>query len=353
MKETMKGLVYHGNKTISLDDLPMPKIEKPDDVIGRVTASAICTSDIHIVQGHAPAKAPLVLGHEFCIEVVEAGEAVKEQYKVGEHYVVAPLSFCGQCDMCKLGRVGRCENGGGFGIFQSGAQAEYIRVSNSRTCMYKVPDGVKDEEVLLVPDMLATGLFGIKQAGVQKGDTVAVIGLGPVGFCTCELLKKIYECNVIAITRQQESLEKAKRLGIADEIVNATDSEMVGKVLQITGKGAPIVIETTGNQTTMETAFNIVAYGGMISTVAVFGGPISVPFHTLVYKNARIAMGIQRAEGIADMIQYVKDGVIDTTFALTHKVPLNDIIKGYELFGLNGKRTPGCIKVVVTPWEDR
>ncbi len=352
MKETMKGLVYHGNKTISLDDLPMPKIEKPDDVIGKVTVSAICTSDLHIVQGHAPAKAPLVLGHEFCVEVVEAGEAVKDQYKQGEHYVVAPLSYCGQCDMCKVGRVGRCENGGGFGIFQNGAQAEYIRVSNSRTCMYKIPEGVKDEDVLLVPDMLATGLFGIKQAGVQKGDTVAVIGLGPVGFCTCELLKKLYNCRVVAITRQQASLEKAKALGIADEIVNATDPEMVNKVLQLTGKGVPIVIETAGNQATMDAAFNIVAYGGMVSTVSVFGGPISVPFHTLIYKNVRIAMGIQRAEGIAEMIANVKEGELDTSFALTHKVPLNKIVEGYETFGLSGTRTPGCIKVVVTPWED-
>lgn len=353
MQETMRGFVYHGDKNISLDVIPTPKIQKPDDVIGKVTASAICTSDIHIVQGHAPAKAPLVLGHEFCIEVVEAGEAVKNQFKVGEHYVVAPLSFCGTCDMCKLGRIGRCENGGGFGIFQDGAQAEYVRVSNSRTCMYKVPDGVKDEEVLLVPDMLATGLFGIKQADVQKGSTVAVIGLGPVGFCTCELLKKVYECKVIAITRQQSSLDKAKELGIADEIINATDPEMVNKVLQITGKGAPVVIETAGTQATMEAAFNIVAYSGVISTVAVFGGPISVPFHTLIYKNPKIVMGIQRAEGIQEMIQYVKDGILDTTFALSHKMPLNDIMKGYELFGLNGKRTPGCIKVVITPWEDR
>lgn len=351
MSDTMKALVYHGKENIALEEVPKPQLMKPNDIIGKVTGCAICTSDIHIYEGYFPMlRDGLILGHEFCIEVSEVGEAVKDKYKVGEHYVVIPMSYCDECMMCKRGARVYCENGGGFGLKQNGATAEYVRIPDPDSCMYKVPDGLTDDDVLLVPDMFATARFGIENAHVKAGQTVAVVGLGPVGFCACALLKNVYKCNVIAITGRDSSLELTKEKGISDYTFNSHDPELVQKVMAVTGRaGVPVVIETAGNQASMNEACAIVGKGGIVSTVATFNGPLSIPFHVIAMKDVTITTGVQRAEGIPEMLKCVEDGTLDAKFLITHKVSLDDVMEGYKLFGLNGKRADDCIKVVVVP----
>lgn len=353
MSETMKALVYHGKENIALEVVPKPQIMKPNDVIGKVTGCAICTSDLHIYEGYFPMlRDGLILGHEFCVEVSEVGEAVKDKYKVGDHYVVIPMSYCDECMMCKMGARVYCQNGGGFGLKQNGATAEYIRIPDPDSCMYKVPDGLTDDDVLLVPDMFATARFGIENAHVKAGQTIAVVGLGPVGFCACSLLKNVYKCNVIAITGRDSSLELAKEHNIADYTFNSHDPELVQKVMAVTGRrGVPAVIETAGNQNSLDEAFAIVGKGGIVSTIATFNGSLSVPFNVIAMKDVSIVTGVQRAEGVAEMLEYVKQGVLDTKFMITHKVSLDDVMEGYKIFGLNGKREDGCIKVVVVPGQ--
>lgn len=350
LKKTMKALVYEGPNQINLKDVPTPKLEKPTDAIAKVTLSTICTSDIHIAKGHIPfVKPPIILGHEFCAELIEVGSGVKN-FKPGDRVHVAPLTYCGECPTCKSGRITVCDNGGGFGIKVQGCQAEYIRIPNADRCMIPIPDNLKYEDVLLLGDMLATAYFGINNADVKEGDTVAVIGLGPVGFCTCILLKKMFKTKVIAITRKEESLQKALKEGVADYTINESDPELMNKLMKYTGgKGAGKVIETAGVQATMDVALNIVSYRGTVSTVAVFSGPIQLPMQSLIYKNVKIHMGIQRTEGLPEMMKLIENGTIDTNFVLTHKAPLNDILKGYEVFG---KKQDGCIKWAVTPYEE-
>ncbi len=356
MKDTMKALVWHDINKISLDDVAVPRIQQPHDVIGKVTMSTICTSDVHIVEGYFPTcHTPLILGHEFCIEVVETGEAVKDKFPVGKHYTSTPLSFCGKCEACAVGRKGGCKNGGGFGIYQDGCQAEYIRIPDAESCLIEIPDGLTERDVLLAGDMLATAYFGIKNANVKEGQTVAVVGLGPVGFSACVLLKKVYHCKVIAITGMESSLKLARDNGEADVTISRYDPDLVQKVMENSNHGADAVIETAGTQESMNEAFGIVKYEGCVSTVAAFGTPISVPFNLLQYKNIKIAMGLKKGEGLDELIGWIKNGTIDTKFILTHSAPLNDIVKGYEVFGglnVGGKRADGCIKWVVTPYEE-
>ncbi len=346
----MKALVYEGPKQIKLKDVPVPRLEKSTDVIAKVTLSTICTSDIHITQhDYSYIKAPLVLGHEFCAELVEVGSDVKG-FKPGDRVHVAPLSYCGECPMCKAGKIAYCSNGGGFGINTAGCQAEYIRIPNAKSCLMPIPDSLKDEDILLLGDMLATAYFGIKNAEVKEGETVAVMGLGPVGFSICLLLKKMFKANVIAITLEDENLKKALDEGVADFTVNARDEELIKKVMEYTkGRGAKKVLDTAGVQATIDVASKIVGYEGIISTVAVFNGPIQLPMHKLIYKNAQLRMGIQKAEGLEEIAKLIQDGTIDTSFILTHKAPLNDIEKGYEVFG---NKQDGCIKWVITPYEE-
>lgn len=351
MSETMKALVYHGKGNIALEKVPKPHIEKPNDVIGKVTGCAICTSDLHIYEGYFPMLHDgLILGHEFCVEVAEAGEAVKDKYPVGKHYVVIPMSFCGHCTMCRMGAQVYCENGGGFGLKQDGAYAEYIRIPDPESCMYEVPEGKTDDDVLLVPDMLATARFGIENAKVKEGQTIAVIGLGPVGFSACELLKKVYKCTVIAVTGRDSSLDIVKTQGLADYTFNSNDPEVVQKVLAVTGRRGPTsVVDTAGTQASLNEAFAMVGKEGTVSTIATFNGSLSVPFNVIAMKNITITTGVQKAEGIPEMMQYVKDGTLDTKFMLTHKVSLDNIMDGFKTFGLGGRRADGCIKVVVVP----
>jgi alcohol dehydrogenase len=345
MKETMKALVYHGPGEISLDEVAVPQIEKPTDVIGKVTISAICTSDIHILRGHAPmVKPPMTLGHEFVVEVIEVGEAV-EDIEVGRHYAVLPLSHCGECANCKTGRIGACLNGGGFGVWQNGCQAEYVRIPDPKSCMVPVPDGITDEQVILLGDMLATAWFGITQADITEGQTIAVVGLGPVGMCACELLTKHFGCKVVGLTRSTEKIDMAREHGVIIAGISPTHDDVAARVAELTdGKGFPVVIETPGNQASFDLACSLVGYAGTISTIAVFEGPVSVPLHQLIYRNVTIKMGIQRVDGIDEMLEDIVSGKIDPTWMLTHRGPLSDILKAYEVFG---GHTETCIKWVV------
>jgi alcohol dehydrogenase len=349
-QKTMKALVYHGPNDISLSEVAVPEIKKPTDVIAKVTISAICTSDVHISHGHLPMVKPeTTIGHEFVVEAIEAGPEAKDTngdgIVAGRHYCVLPASVCGECAMCKMGRIAACENGGSFGVRQNGCQAEYIRIPDAFSCMLPVPDGITDEQIILLGDMLATAWFGIVQADVKEGQTVAVVGLGPVGMCACELLTKHFGCKVVGFTRSQEKLDMALEHGVIIAGVSPATDDVAERTAELTnGRGFPAVIETPGNQASMDLACSLLGFKGVLSTIAIFGGPIVIPMQQIVYKNASIKMGVQALEGIDEMLDDIVTGKIDTTWMLTHRGPLSDILTGYEVFG---GHTETCIKWIV------
>ncbi|NLO20811.1 MAG: alcohol dehydrogenase catalytic domain-containing protein [Syntrophomonadaceae bacterium] len=350
-QKTMKALVYHGPHNISLDDVAVPQLQKDTDVIARVTISTICTSDVHVFEGLSQiVKPPRILGHEFCAEIVEVGSAV-QGFKIGDRVHCPPLSFCGECAMCKLGRVGACQNAGGFGLFTDGCQAEYVRIPYANNCLIPIPDDMTDKDVLLLGDMLATALFGVNNAEVKVGQTVAVIGSGPVGLCSCLLAKKVRGAKVIVLDKIQERIDLALKAGVADIGINVQTQDAAQLILEATGgKGVDSAIETAGNSQSFGMALQITAAAGIVSSVALYSTSFELPLPTLVFKNLTIRMGIQRIQGIPELLGYIKDGTINTDFLLTHQAPLNDIIKGYEVFGA---QKDGCVKWVVTPYENK
>ena len=352
MNETMKALVYQAPGIYELTDVPVPEIKKPTDVIAKVTLAAICTSDIHQVRGEIPAVPyPRTQGHEFCAEVVETGFVVKK-LKVGDRCMVLPGTFCGQCVMCQSGRFSFCQDGGIFGSIGSneGCHAEYIRIPQADYTMFPIPPGLTEEDVILLPDMLATAWFGITNANLQEGQSIAVIGVGPVGQCTCLLAKKAFGAKqVIAIDTLQYRLDLAQKEGNADIIINPAQDNVKQKLLEATGGlGVDAVVETAGFKATFDLAVKAVKNNGIISTVAVVAAPFEMNMPEIVFKNLTIKAGIQKCEGLKEMMMMIISGKINTRFLLTHRAPLNDIEKGYDIFG---NQKDNCMKWLITPYE--
>jgi len=354
-QKTMKAMVYHGPGKYSLDDVPVPQILEPTDVIGRVTLAAICTSDIHGVRGEMPGVPyPKTMGHEFCIEIVEVGSAIKN-WKVGDRCASRAASSCGECPMCKAGVRGLCPQGGIYGSVGplQGCHAEYIRIPFADTpeFLYKIPAGLSEEDVILTPDMLATAYYGLEKAEIKAGQTVAVIGVGPVGLSACMLAKKLYGASqVIAVDILQYRVDLALKEGVADVGVNSAAEDAVARIMEATGGvGVDVTIETPGLEETMAMAVAVTRHSGIVSTIAVFAEPlVKMPMLQMIFKNQQLKMGIQKSEGVPEMMEMIKEGKLDARFILTHRAPLNDIEKGYEIFS---KQQDGCVKWLITPYE--
>lgn len=351
-EKTMKALVYHAPHQFGLEDVSVPQIMAPDDAIIRVTLATPCTSDIHILEGHMPfVKGPITLGHEFCGEIVELGAAI-QGYEVGQKVHCLPGAFCNQCDMCKSGYSSFCETGGCYGTVKglNGALAEYIRIPHADQSMIIIPDGLLEEDVLLLGDMLGTGYFGVTNGEVKKGDAVAVFGVGPVGMCACILAKKVFEADpVIAVDLAQYRLDAVLKAGVADYVINPNEEDAVKKIREITGRrGVNAAIETAGVQSTMTAAAKSLAIGGILSTIAIFAKPVELPLHIMPNRNNQLRTGIQQCAGMDVMLEEIKAGRINTRFMQTHRSPLNDIIHALDIFGGN---KDGCIKYLITPFE--
>ena len=237
---TMKALVYHGPEKISLDDVPVPKIIEPDDAIVKVTTSTICGTDIHIWHGGMPeVEAPRILGHEFCGEIVEVGPAVRN-VKVGDQCAISCVTQCGECFYCVRGMYSHCTTGSWiFGYMIDGCQAEYVRVPHANLGCHIIPDGLTDDDVLLVGDILSTGYLGAENARIEPGDTVAVMGSGPVGMCAMITARLWGPARIIAVDMNQARLDFAVEKGLADMGINSGEVDAVEKIREITdGRGA-------------------------------------------------------------------------------------------------------------------
>jgi len=351
---TMKAVVYHGPNNISLDDVPLPQIIEEDDVIIKVTLSAICTSDVHIAAGHLPNVAPgQTLGHEFCGEIIKIGPAV-QGFKVGDRVMVDAQSHCGKCENCINGLSGRFCLEEGQGIFgvrgPAGCQAEYMRLPHGALYMKRIPEGMNEEDVILVTDMLATAWFGVQKVRVCPGDTVVVIGCGPVGLSTCTVARLCGAATIIAVDVLDYPLEAALKAGVTDYAINSAKENVIERLAEITdGKFANAVIESAGSNDSFNTALDAAGLYGRVCSVSIFAVPIVIPsIHvSVVFKNLELHLGIQECEGEDVLIEAIQKGEINPRFMLTHKAPLNDILKGYDVFS---KKQDGCIKWLVTPY---
>ncbi len=338
----MKALICKNGK-IEIVEKPVPVIEKNTDAIIKVTLSSICTSDLHIIHGFVPlAKNGVVLGHEFAGEVVETGNGVKD-FKKGDRVSVNCETFCGVCDFCKKGFVNNCINGGWeLGCKIDGCQAEYVRVPYADNGLTKLPDNVSYENALFVGDILSSGYWGAELCEITNGDTVAVIGAGPVGLCAMQCAKILGAGKVIAVDIDKNRLELAQKLGFADFISEPENCEE--SIKEITKYGADAVIEAAGGKNTFELAYKIARPNAVVALVAMYEKNQILPLPEMYGKNLIFKTGGVDAVHCKELVKLIAEGKITTDFLITHRSSFDNIKDAYKLFE---EKSENCLKVAV------
>jgi threonine dehydrogenase-like Zn-dependent dehydrogenase len=389
----MRALTWHGNGDVRVDTVPDPQIINPRDAVLRVTSTAICGSDLHLYDGVIPGmKQGDILGHEFMGVVEEVGP--KSTLKVGQRVVVPFTISCGHCFFCEQGQFSACDNsnpvenqdaseklyghamGGAFGYSHltggyPGGQAEYVRVPYSDVGPIVIPDGLEDEQVLFLSDILPTGWMAAENAGIKPGDTVAVWGCGPVGLFAVQSATIMGAAQVIAIDHHPHRLELAAKFGA--KTINFDETHVREALMEMTGGiGPDAVIDAVGMEAhgwspdnvidvvkqkvgvgadrghALRQAILAVRKGGRVSVPGVYGGMLDKwPLGAMMEKGLEIRSGQTHVQRYgADLLRRIQEGEIDTTFLISHRLPLEDAPTGYKNFRDNQNE---WTKVVLKP----
>jgi len=331
----MKALVYHGPGLRSWDTVPNPTIQKSTDAIVKIDTATICGTDLHILKGDVPAvKLGTILGHEAVGAVVETGVAVTN-FQIGDRVLISCITSCGSCRYCREARYGQCTGGGGwiFGHLIDGLQAEYARVPFADNSLYKIPSGLTDEQVLFLSDILPTSFeVGVLNGGVKPGDTVAIVGAGPIGLAAVMTAKLYTPGRIIVIDLADARLAKAKEFG-ADVTINNGREDAVKKVMELTGGlGADVAIEAVGVPATFELAAELVRPGGTVANIGVHGEPVTLHLEKLWIKDVTITTGLVDSRTIPQLLSLIQGGRLDPTIMATHRFPIENTMAAYDVF---------------------
>lgn len=392
----MKAVVWQGINRVQVENVPDPEILQPTDAIVRVTATAICGSDLHLVDGYVPSMVHGdILGHEFMGEVVEVGSEVRK-IKVGDRVIVPFPIACGKCWYCQHGLTSLCDNSNpnpklaetlwgyaGSGIYgyshitggYAGGQAQFARTVYADQNLYKVPEGLTDEQVLFLTDILPTGYMGAENCNIHPGDVVAVLGCGPVGQFCIRSAFLLGAGRVIAIDRFPERLDMARLAGA--ETLNYEEDPVFERLKEMTaGRGPDSVMDAVGleshaggpggvadavKQTTrvletdrphaLRAAIMACRKGGTVSVPGVYGGLADkIPVGAFMNKGLTMRTGQTHVHRYLDRLTgHIERGEIDPTVIITHRLSIDEAPHAYEIFK---HKHEGCIKCVLDPWAD-
>ncbi|MEL1244609.1 zinc-dependent alcohol dehydrogenase [Flavobacterium sp. DGU11] len=384
----MKAVVFHKPKDMRVETVEDPRIEEARDVVLKVTSTAICGSDLHIYNGFIPQAKSMVMGHEFMGIVEEIGSGVRN-LKVGDRVVVPFPISCGTCHFCSMSLPTHCENsndnygpeGGlltekGAALFgytdlyggYSGGQAEYVRVPYADYGPRKVPEGLTDEQVLFLTDIFPTGWSAIDWAELKGGETVVVFGCGPVGIMAMKSAWLKGAGRVIGVDTREYRLEMARKAANA-ETINYNEVDAVEVIRDMTGGyGADVCVDAVGMEAdhslwtkvknavqgeagtmrVLERCFDAVRRGGTVTVVGVYGTPFdNFPLYQWFDKGIKLRGGQAPVHNYIDhLIDLVSTGKVTLEDIITHKVPLSDAAKMYDIFD---KKEDNCVKVVLKP----
>jgi alcohol dehydrogenase len=344
----MKALVYNGPGDRSWDEVEDPTILAPTDGIVRIDTATICGTDLHILRGHVPETEPgTILGHE-AVGTVEAVGSGVGGFKPGDRVLLSCISACGRCRYCKEGRYGQCLGGGGWilGHTTDGVQAEYARIPFIDNSAYRIPGQLTDEQVLFLADILPTAYeTGVVSGMVAPGDTVAIVGAGPIGLAAILTAQLHTPGRIIAINHSDGRLVLAERFG-ADVVINNSEVDAVAAVMELTdGLGADVAMEAVGVPETFELATELVRPGGRIANMGVHGTPADLHLERLWIRDVTITTGLVDTGSITTLLRLIESGRLDPSLFATHRIALGDIEGAYDVFA--DSRNSGALKIVL------
>jgi threonine dehydrogenase-like Zn-dependent dehydrogenase len=354
--ENMQAAVFIENGKIAIREVPRPE-PGPGQALLKTTLTTICGTDVHILKGEYPVKKGLIVGHEPVGLIEELGPGVTG-FKKGERVLVGAITPCGQCRACLSGCSSQCSHGGNgyeaiggwrFGNTINGCQAEYVLIPDAQANLARVPDGLTDEDVVLVPDIMSTGFSAAESGDVRIGDSVAIFAQGPIGLCATAGARLSGATLIIAVDSVPKRMEMAKRMG-ADVVLDPKSQDVVAEIKRLTGGGVDVAIEALGQQATFENCLRCVRPGGTVSSLGVYSGHLTVPLdafaaglgnHTIV--TTLCPGGKERMRRLLTVVQSKRFPFRDL---VTRDFKLSDIEAAYDLFG---HQRDGVLKVAIRP----
>ncbi|MET8148593.1 zinc-dependent alcohol dehydrogenase family protein [Actinoplanes sp. NPDC049668] len=345
----MKALVYGGPGSRSWTEIPDPGIQDPRDAIIRVDAVTICGTDLHILGGDVPeVAAGRVLGHEAVGTVVETGAGVAGLVK-GDRVLASCISACGICRYCREGVYGQCRGGGGWilGHLVDGVQAEYARIPFADLSTYKLPDQVGDESAVLLADILPTSYeVGVLNGRVRPGDTVVIVGAGPIGLAAVVTARLFSPAHIVVIDKAESRLQAAKMFGADTTVLAGTDDPLAAVQALTGGLGADVVMEAVGTPQTFELCTTLVRPGGRVANIGVHGKPATLHLEDLWIRDVTITTGLVDTYSTPKLLDMLVAGQLDLGHMVTHRFALDGFAEAYDVFA-DPART-SALKVVLS-----
>ncbi len=345
----MKALVYHGPGKRSYEEKPMPAIKDTTDVIVRITKTTICGTDLHIMKGDVPSVTDgRILGHEGVGVIEKMGENVSN-FRIGDHVLISCISSCGRCTNCKKGMYSHCENGGGWilGNLIDGTQAEYVRIPFADNSLYPIPPGAEEDALVLLSDILPTGFeCGVLNGKIKPGDTVAVIGAGPIGLAVLLTAQFYSPAGIIMVDNDDNRLEVAKKFGatlvLHNDLGNAAE-----KIMAVTNnRGVDVAVEAIGIPSSFDICQEIVTAGGHIANVGVHGKPVQLNLEKLWSQNITLTTGLVDTVTTPLLLKTVLAGKLPLDQLVTHHFMLDQVMLAYDTF--ENAMQEQALKVIIT-----
>ena len=330
----MKALVYHGPGKKSWEEKPRPAVAEATDAIIKILKTTICGTDLHILKGDVPEVTDgRILGHEGIGVIDEVGSAVTN-FKKGDRVLISCISSCGKCAYCKRGMYSHCEKGGWIlGHLIDGTQAEFVRIPFADNSLYHIPENVDDEAVVMLSDILPTGFeCGVLNGQVKPGDTVAIVGAGPIGMAVLLTAQFYTPAEIIMIDVDDNRLEVAKTFG-ATSTINSRQEDPLAKIFNLTeNRGVDVAVEAVGIPATFELCESIIAPGGHIANIGVHGKSVALHLETSWSRNITITTRLVDTATTPMLLKTVASKKIDPTRLITHRFPLQNIMQAYDTF---------------------
>jgi alcohol dehydrogenase len=344
----MKALVYHNTGQKSWEEKPKPSIQNPTDAIVKILKTAIGINDLFIINSSVHIVSDgRIIGHEGVGIIEDVGNAITN-FKINDYVLISSVTSCGKCENCKKQMYSHCDKGGWLlGNVIDGTQAEYVRIPHADNSLYHIPVDADLEAFVMLSNVLPTGFeCGVLNGKVKPGDSLAIIGAGPIGMAALLTAQFYAPSQIIMIDYDENRLNEAKHFG-ANHIVNISHEFAVKSVMDLTdGKGVDTVIEAVGNASTFEVASSIIAVGGHIANIGIHGKGVNLHLEQLSSRNITLTTHLVDTFSIPILIKNIVAGKLDPTKLVSHIFKLNQIMEAYDVF--ENAMHEKVLKVVLT-----